>query len=786
MTRIICKCISSFVLLLSISGLAGCGSSDMPSSTGPTTLTVTASAGTVLLGKTVQFTATGGTVSSWTVNGVSGGSAATGTIGANGLYTAPTVLPTSATVTIGATSGSLSGTASVTVSSDVAVSVAPSTSSNPILTQSTLSLTGNVTSAGAPSTSLTWMVNGVTNGNSTVGTITPGSNGTVTYTAPALQPGAAVQIVATSVADPSKSATLTRTVQGILLSAATGVPGQPLTLTGHFNTSTPLIISFTDAGSFSAIIPITPDSATTASVILPMYNSTATDIGVQGTVSVAALQQSGTSTVTLGTAPSFSLQALPAATGNPGDVTLAFLKAITGYTAQTQSAWDTLAASSKGTLTVTTTDKAAKDVQTQLRSLIAGVATLSTTPISVGAQGMNTLKLDSTTVVLLDRFLQAYVVNNPAVVAASRAELHSFGIVLDNLSPADQVHAALFGLPSITLPTLIKIVVTGIIAAEVAPVAGLVVGVMFLKQWYDQNQRNNTATEVADKQPVISPFNSMQLLDQAFQNFYSNDSITPTGPIKAIQTDDEAIVTAMNDSNPSSELITTNNLPIIESNEPTPPTTPLPSPVLNLTSSASMNNGGSELDVSFVDLPKTTYSVMPSWDTATLVSTNAFGTGSTTVTVPAPTSGTCYSGTVSLLDPTGAVVASQSGCFASSMPKMDSISGLVAAQSQTVIITGSGFGTHVPYSGSSSFISLQDPTASFGAGYGGDTVGLAVSLWSDTQIVLQGFTGAYGSGTDQYQLSTGDQLVLAIYNPISGDGPSLCSLVVGGGAVVCQ
>jgi uncharacterized protein (DUF1800 family) len=61
---------------------------------------------------------------------------------------------------------------------------------------------------------VTWTVNGVTNGNSTVGAISTDSKGVVSYTAPWVIPAAAtVTIVATSVAAPSASASITVTLQ---------------------------------------------------------------------------------------------------------------------------------------------------------------------------------------------------------------------------------------------------------------------------------------------------------------------------------------------------------------------------------------------------------------------------------------------------------------------------------------------------------------------------------------------------------------------------------------------
>ena len=59
---------------------------------------------TVNLGQTQQFTATitgtSNTAVSWTVNGVTGGAAATGTISTGGVYTAPAILPNPPTVTV--------------------------------------------------------------------------------------------------------------------------------------------------------------------------------------------------------------------------------------------------------------------------------------------------------------------------------------------------------------------------------------------------------------------------------------------------------------------------------------------------------------------------------------------------------------------------------------------------------------------------------------------------------------------------------------------------------------
>lgn len=86
------------------------------------TVTVSPATATLAAGETVQFTATviniSNTAVNWQVNGVTGGSATTGTITAAGLYTAPTGISTTLTVTVAAVlqaDTTRSGSAAVTV-----------------------------------------------------------------------------------------------------------------------------------------------------------------------------------------------------------------------------------------------------------------------------------------------------------------------------------------------------------------------------------------------------------------------------------------------------------------------------------------------------------------------------------------------------------------------------------------------------------------------------------------------------------------------------------------------
>src|SRR5579859_564274 len=89
-----------FLLILVILWSAGCGGGQFSSGGGNLTgitVTVFPSATSVVLGKTVPFSATvTGTTSTavnWEVAGVLGGNSTVGTITTAGLYTAPNVLP---------------------------------------------------------------------------------------------------------------------------------------------------------------------------------------------------------------------------------------------------------------------------------------------------------------------------------------------------------------------------------------------------------------------------------------------------------------------------------------------------------------------------------------------------------------------------------------------------------------------------------------------------------------------------------------------------------------------
>jgi hypothetical protein len=136
------------------------------------------------------------------------------------------------------------------------------------------------------------------------------------------------------------------------------------------------------------------------------------------------------------------------------------------------------------------------------------------------------------------------------------------------------------------------------------------------------------------------------------------------------------------------------------------------------------------------------------------------------------------------------VVASQAAQAQS--PKITSVSQISTQEFQTIVITGSGFGTQAPYNGDSNYISFSDVNRNWEAGFAGpcpiafhgcggygyidDALGLIVESWNDSSIVLGGFTGPWGSYgygcAPTCQLAMGDVVQIYVWNPQSGNGPS--------------
>ena len=205
------------VLVVIASGilLASCGSSAKVPTVLPLPVVTVSPASTSLpAGGALQFTATvvtsTPTVLSWYVNNIQGGNSTVGTVTASGYYSAPASIPSPATVTVKAVSSAETGpygSSLVTITPPVTavVTVVPTSIATPVGT----AVQFGATVTGPANTAVTWSVNGVAGGSSTVGQIS--SSGL--YTAPSALPNpATVAVTATSVAQTNESASTTLTV----------------------------------------------------------------------------------------------------------------------------------------------------------------------------------------------------------------------------------------------------------------------------------------------------------------------------------------------------------------------------------------------------------------------------------------------------------------------------------------------------------------------------------------------------------------------------------------------
>jgi hypothetical protein len=220
-------------VFLAVIWTAGCVGTTRPVATPTvTSVTVTCAPASVQVNKTSQCSASVlgtenfSTAVTWSVNGVAGGNSTVGTITSSGLYTAPSAVPSPATVVVKATSvadQTKSGTANIAITpppptiTSVAVACAPAS----VQVNKTSQCSASVRGTGSFSTAVAWSVNGIAGGNSAVGTIA--SRGL--YTAPSAVPfPATVVVTGTSTADQTKSGTANVTI--------TQAPGTPITLGG--------------------------------------------------------------------------------------------------------------------------------------------------------------------------------------------------------------------------------------------------------------------------------------------------------------------------------------------------------------------------------------------------------------------------------------------------------------------------------------------------------------------------------------------------------------------------
>jgi hypothetical protein len=191
----------------------------------------------VPLGSTQKFLAmvTGSTDLSvtWQVNGVAGGTSATGTVDANGNYTAPRRVPSPPMVAVKAVSNAdptAVANADVTVTSDLTVAIQPAMPS--VELGATQAFMAQVTGSGNPLGTVTWSVGGANCAGAACGTISAAG----AYTAPQVLPSPAnVTITATSVADSSKLMNVIVPITSKFMLAVSGPAGVNPAAMAQFN-----------------------------------------------------------------------------------------------------------------------------------------------------------------------------------------------------------------------------------------------------------------------------------------------------------------------------------------------------------------------------------------------------------------------------------------------------------------------------------------------------------------------------------------------------------------------
>ena len=292
-------------------GMASCGGSPPPStavvcttstSTSSTTtsistctdpvtnISVTISPATVSVNvvTTQQFfdSIQGGTnnVTIWQVNGVAGGNDSVGRIDSNGLYHAPSTVPSPNPISVTAVSfedQKVSATATVTITPAPVVAITSPTAPITVTAGSASHVTFAATETGGSTSTILWLVGpvgglGVLGGNSTFGTITAGG----VYTPPRTPPiGQTVTVTAAAQDSPTATATLAVTISGYSNSSLQG----PFAFTLSGNTGSG---HFFRAGSFVA------DGAGNLNSVLEDTNNTSgattTPISTTGTYTVGA------------------------------------------------------------------------------------------------------------------------------------------------------------------------------------------------------------------------------------------------------------------------------------------------------------------------------------------------------------------------------------------------------------------------------------------------------------------------------------------------------------------
>jgi excisionase family DNA binding protein len=116
-------------------------------------------------------------------------------------------------------------------------------------------------------------------------------------------------------------------------------------------------------------------------------------------------------------------------------------------------------------------------------------------------------------------------------------------------------------------------------------------------------------------------------------------------------------------------------------------------------------------------------------------------------------------------------------------PEISSVTPILPRPDQTIVIKGHDFGWYTSFSGlDTPFLAIRNITGHWAAGriidLNPDDVTLSVAKWTDSEIVITGFSGKYGQ--ENWKLQPGDGIDVAVWNPQTGTGPGIFHLVCEG------
>jgi len=218
----------------------------------------------------------GGTnnVTIWKVNTITGGNDTIGRIDSNGLYHAPTTIPSPAIVSVTAVSfedQNVSATSTVTITPAPIVKITTPSSPVTVTAGAANTVTFSATETGGTTGVILWYVGpvgglGVLGGNATLGTITAGG----VYSAPRTPPiGQTVSVIAVAQDSPTSSASLPVTIAGYSTSSLAGHFAFSLSgnnAAGHFSRAGSFVAD--GAGNLSSVLEdVTSAAGTTTTPI---------------------------------------------------------------------------------------------------------------------------------------------------------------------------------------------------------------------------------------------------------------------------------------------------------------------------------------------------------------------------------------------------------------------------------------------------------------------------------------------------------------------------------------